>query len=99
MALYESGMLSADQINAYNYHWTGSGGIPDMLANAGWTQVSPEEAEAGDVVVHRNIHVLVYAGDGRCWDENSAVISSGGDPPTEKTIGYDLSQCEIWRAP
>lgn len=99
MALYNSGMLSADQINSYNYHWTGSGGIPDMLAAAGWTQVSPDEAQPGDVVNHRNIHVLVYAGDGQCWDQTSAVVSSSGYPPSGTTTSYNLYQCEIWRAP
>ncbi|MGN1269533.1 MAG: hypothetical protein ACI4UU_01510 [Clostridia bacterium] len=99
MALYSSGMLSADQINAYNYHWTGDGGIPDMLAAAGWTQVSPSEAQPGDVVNHLNIHVLIYAGNGMCWDQNSAVVSSRGNPPTGTMVTYNLNKCQIWRAP
>lgn len=99
MALHNSGLLSAEQINAYNYHWTGSGGIPSMLAAAGWTQVDPSEAQPGDIVNHNTVHVLVYAGNGQCWDQTSAVYSSRGWPPSGTTTTYDLNKCEIWRAP
>lgn len=95
MALYLSGMLTPEQINAYNYHWTGSGGIPSMLQAAGWYQVSPSEAQPGDVINDYTVHVLVYAGDGRFWDQNSATGSS----PLGTTVGYDLNRCQIWRAP
>lgn len=97
--LYHSGALTEEQINAYNYHWTGDGGIPDMLENAGWIQVPPSEAQPGDVVNHYTVHVMIYAGNGRVWDQTSCVVSSSGSAPTGTTIPYDISSCQIWRAP
>mgnify|MGYP004494513341 CR=1 FL=1 len=97
--LYYSGLLTADQINAYNYHWTGSGGIPDMLAAAGWKQVSPSEAQPGDVVNDYEVHAMIYAGDGKIWDETSCVVMSNGRPPSGTTYEYDISGCQVWRAP
>ena len=97
--LYYSGALTEDQINAYNYHYTGSGGIPDMLKAAGWRQVSASEIQPGDVVNKNSVHVLIYAGDGQFWDQTSGVVSSSGSPPRKTTVSYNLSGCEIWRAP
>lgn len=34
IVLYRSGLLTEDQINSYNYNYTGSGGIPNMLSAA-----------------------------------------------------------------
>ena len=95
--LYYSGALTAEQINAYNYQWTGAGGVPDMLAAAGWYQVDPSEAQPGDVVNKYEIHVMIYAGNGQVWDQRSCVTSSNGDPPTATTRPYDISNCQIWR--
>ncbi len=97
--LYYSGMLTEEQINAYNYHWTGDGGIPNMLENAGWIQVSPSDAKPGDVVNNFTVHVMIYAGNGKVWDQTSCVVSSSGTPPTGTTKSYDISNCQIWRAP
>lgn len=97
--LYHAGVLTAQQINAYNYHYTGGGGVPDMLKAAGWREVPASQAQPGDVVNHYGVHVMIYAGNGRVWDQTSAVVSSSGANPTGTTRTYDLSQCQIWRAP
>lgn len=97
--LYYAGVLTESQINAYNYHWTGSGGIPDMLKAAGWTQIPASQAQPGDVVNDYTVHVMIYAGDGKVWDQRSAVTSSSGTPPTGTTRSYNISGCQIWRAP
>ena len=99
MVLYKSGALTPAQINAYNYHWTGDGGIPSMLAAAGWHQVSPSEAQPGDVVNDFTVHAMIYAGNGQVWDQTSCVYSSRGEPPCKTTRSYDISGCQIWRAP
>lgn len=95
--LYYAGLLTADQINAYNYHWTGNGGVPDMLKAAGWYQVDPSQAQPGDVINKFEIHVMIYAGNGQVWDQTSAVVSSSGTPPTGTTKNYDISNCQVWR--
>lgn len=95
--LYYAGVLTADQINAYNYHWTGDGGVPDMLKAAGWYQVDPSQAQPGDVVNKYTKHVMIYAGNGKVWDQTSAVVSSSGVPPTGTTKNYDISGCQVWR--
>lgn len=97
--LYYAGVLKANQINSYAYHWTGAGGVPSMLQAAGWRKVPASQVQPGDVVNHNTVHVMIYAGNGRVWDQTSAVVSSSGNPPTGKTTTYDLSVCEIWRAP
>ena len=98
--LWKSGLLTKEQINAYNYHWTGDGGIPDMLNAAGWKiRKNPADAVAGDVVLNNpgiNGHVLIYAGkdangNDTYWDQNTGVISSYGNPPTGKPIVYNSS--------
>ena len=99
LVLYRSGALTPEQINAYNYHWTGSGGIPDMLKAAGWHQVSASEAQPGDVVVDYTVHAMIYAGNGKVWDQSSCVISSSGNPPTRSETQYNISSCQVWRAP
>ena len=99
LVLYRAGVLTPEQINAYNYQYTGSGGVGDMLAAAGWHQVSPAEAQPGDVVNDYECHALIYAGNGQCWDQTSCVISSKGYPPSRTTVSYDLTGCQIWRAP
>ena len=99
LVLYRSGALTPEQINAYNYQYTGSGGVPDMLKAAGWQQVSPSQAQPGDVVIDYEVHAMIYAGDGKVWDQASCVISSSGNPPTRSTRSYDISGCQIWRSP
>ena len=99
LVLYRSGALTPAQINAYNYQYTGSGGVPDMLQAAGWQRVSPSQAQPGDVVVDYEVHAMIYAGDGKVWDQTSCVISSSGNPPIRGTRDYNISGCQIWRAP
>ena len=95
--LYYAGVLTEEQINAYNYHWTGAGGVPDMLAAAGWHQVDPSQAQPGDVINKYEIHVMIYAGNGEVWDQTSCVTSSSGNPPSGTTKPYDISGCQVWR--
>lgn len=103
--LYHAGLLTEDQINAYNYHWTGEGGIPDMLAAAGWTQVSHDDIQPGDVINDFTVHVLIYAGGDMVWDQTSAVVSSSGKPPSGGPYaGWSSkykgrSNVQVWRAP
>lgn len=97
--LYYAGVLTESQINSYNYHWTGAGGVPDMLKAAGWTQVSVSQAQPGDVVNDYTVHVMIYAGNGRIWDQRSAVTSSSGTPPTGTTRARNIDGCQIWRPP
>lgn len=105
VVLYKSGLLTEEQINAYNYNYTGNGGIPDMLKAAGWTQVSHDEIQPGDVINDVGVHVLIYAGDGKVWDQNCGVINAGGSPPTgEPYNGWETqykgrSNVQVWRAP
>ena len=70
-----------------------------MLKAAGWREVPASQAQPGDVVNHYGVHVMIYAGNGRVWDQTSAVVSSSGANPTGTTRTYDLSKCQIWRAP
>lgn len=104
VVLYKSGILTADQMNAYNYNYTGSGGLPDMLSAAGWTEVSHSEIQPGDVINEVGVHALIYAGGNMVYDQNCGVVSSYGNPP----IGgpYDgwsyyngKANVQVWRAP
>ena len=97
--LYYSGLLTEEHINKYSYHFTGAGGIPDMLEDAGWRLVPESEVQPGDVVNNFGEHVMIYAGDGKVWDQTSMVISSNGTPPTGTTKPHSISGCQIWRAP
>lgn len=104
IVLYKSGLLTESQINAYNYNYTGSGGVPDMLKAAGWHQVEHSEIQTGDVINDYGNHVLIYAGGNKVYDQNCGVVSSSGRAP----IGgpYDgwsrysgNSNVQVWRAP
>lgn len=104
IVLYKSGLLTEDQINAYNYHYTGSGGVPDMLAAAGWTKVSHDEAQPGDVINDVGTHVMIYAGGNLIYDECCGVVSSDGNPPIgapyENWNNYKgKDSVQVWRAP
>ena len=105
IVLYQSGLLTADQINAFNYNYTGSGGIPDMLSAAGWTQVSHDEIQPGDVINDVGNHVLIYAGDGLVYDQNCGVVSSSGRAPLGGPYSawfsryYGNANVQVWRAP
>ena len=105
-ALYKSGLLTADQINKYNYHYTGKGGIPDMLQAAGWRQVSMSEIKAGDVVVDYGVHVLIYAGGDNYYDNKTCIRGSsyGGYYQAIKSVRsgfstYRNKNVQVWRAP
>lgn len=105
IVLYKAGILTADQINPYNYHLTSAEGIPEMFAAAGWTQVSHDEIQPGDVINDVGIHVLIYAGGDLVWDQNSGVISSSGNPPSGGPYAAWTSKykgngnVQVWRAP
>ena len=95
MVLYQSGALTEDQINSYNYHWTGAGGVPSMLRAAGWTKASISEAEPGDVLVREGYHTMIYAGNGQVWDQSTC----SGVRRTGPFTYYDLSGYDVWKAP
>ena len=104
--LYKSGLLTADQINKYNYHYTGKGGIPDMLQAAGWSQVNMSEIKEGDVVVDYGVHVLIYAGGDNYYDNRTCIHGSsyGGYYQATKSVRsgfsyYRNKNVQIWRAP
>ncbi len=86
IVLYKSGLLTADQINAFNYNYTGTGGLPDMLEAAGWRRVSHSEIQPGDVINDRDKHALIYAGGDLVYDQNCGVISSEGRRTNWRTI-------------
>lgn len=102
--LYKSGLLTPSQINKYAYHWTGDGGVPDMLKAAGWRQVSMDEIQPGDVVNNFKIHVLIYAGGDLYYDQGTCTVSSSGKAPTRSVksgfnSSYRNSSYQVWRAP
>ena len=101
--LYKAGLLTAEQIEKYDWHSTFPGGIPDMLKAAGWTQVDPADKQPGDVINHLTVHVMIYAGDGKIWDQHCGVTSSHGDPPITGgpfTSTYaSRTDVQVWRAP
>lgn len=104
IVLYKSGALTADQLNAYNYNYTGSGGLPDMLAAAGWREVSHDEIQPGDVINHYGQHALIYAGGDMVYDQNCGVVSSGGRAPIGAPFnGWSRykgrADVQVWRAP
>lgn len=102
IVLYKSGKLTADQINAYNYHATWSGGVPSMLEAAGWRRVNPAEKQPGDVINNLGEHVAIYAGDGKIYDQNCGVVSSGGRPAKGEPFisSYATNNSyQVWRAP
>ena len=100
--LYRAGLLPADHINKYNYHWTGSGGIPDMLRDAGWKKVPMSERQPGDVANKEGVHVLIYAGGDNYYDQSTCVVSSSGKAPSRSIKSGFMSaygSYDIWRAP
>ena len=104
IVLYKSGMLTEQQINAYNYNATFEGGISNMLQAAGWHKVSHSEIQPGDVINNYGVHALIYAGGNKVYDQSCGVVSSNGAPP--KGGPYDAwswysgnSNVEVWRAP
>lgn len=104
IVLYKSGLLTESQINAYNYNYTGDGGIPDMLRAAGWRQVSHSEIQPGDVINDYTNHVLIYAGGNKVYDQTCGVVSSSGNPPKGGPYDYwshykGNSNVQVWRAP
>lgn len=99
VVLYESGLLTADQINAYNYHWTGSGGVGDMLEAAGWQRVSASEAQPGDVCVDLTVHAFIYAGGDLIYDEYCAQGLSSIEPYSNWSNYSGKSSLQVWRAP
>ena len=95
MVLYQSGLLTADQINEYNYHYTGPGGIPNMLQAAGWQKVPFSEIQPGDVLNSSGYHVMIYAGNGMVYDQNTCTGPKYGTAFPDSTI----SSYTVWRAP
>lgn len=100
VVLYKSGALTEDQINSFNYNYTGAGGIPDMLEAAGWYQVPVSEAKPGDIINNYGIHVMIYAGNGSLYDEDCAQGMKTTSPRSDTWPYYESSPLtQIWRAP
>lgn len=100
--LYKAGLLTEEQITKYAWHYTGNGGIPDMLKAAGWTQVDPSEKQPGDVINNPSVHVVIYAGGNLIYDQNCGVISSSGSKPILAPFRSQYatnSSYQVWRAP
>ena len=98
--LYRSGLLTADQINAYNFHYTGSGGVSDMLEAAGWTQHSYSEAQPGDVIVDYTVHTLIYAGGDNYYDQTCAMNQYNTAGSVCSGWNYYANRgVQVWRAP
>lgn len=105
LVLYHAGWLTADQINPFNYHYTVD--YPNMLKAAGWTQVSKDNLQPGDVLNKpadgNSGHVVIYVGGGMIYDQTSCVISSSGRAPSRgpKSGQYYIDNPDFiaWRAP
>lgn len=108
--LYHSGLVTKDQLG------TGFNAVqsyPSILESAGWTKVTGNitnwsQAKPGDVLVQYDTvgnasrHVMIYAGNGKVYDERTCVTSSSGDAPTgaPRSHNWTLSKnCQVWRAP
>lgn len=98
LVLYKSKLLKEEYINSYNYNWSGEGGIPRMLMDAGWKKVAPEEINPGDIVVNYGIYCCIYAGNKSYWDYTSCIFGdkNAGKPHPNYV---DVEQCLIFRAP
>lgn len=99
VVLYKSGALTEDQINAYNYHFTGYGGFPDMLSAAGWVQVDPSEAQPGDVVNAYGHHVMIYAGGNGVYDEACAQQNHTIEPSGNWNYYANWPGIQVFRRP
>ena len=100
--LYKAGLLTAEQIQPYAWHWTGAGGVPDMLRAAGWTLVTDGSRQPGDVIVNYTVHTCIYAGPGMIWDQRAGVFSSNGSPPIGGPYASQYASnpsYQCWRAP
>lgn len=95
--LYKSGLMTANQLNKYNYHATWI--QKEMFEKEGWRKIPFSQAKPGDVVIHKpgsQGHALIYAGGNLCWDETSA--TSRTNSTVSKSNSY-LSEAYIYRAP
>lgn len=99
VVLYRAGALTEDQINAYNYHFTGAGGFPDMLPAAGWVQVDPSEAQPGDVVNAYGYHVMIYAGGNGVYDEACAQQNHTIEPSGNWNYYANWPGIQVFRRP
>lgn len=103
LVLYRSGLMTEQQINKYNYHYTGEGGIPNMLKAAGWKKVSKSNLKPGDVInkpsyrAYGGGHAVMYVGHGTVWDETSATNKTKKGKSASRYINN--SGFVAWRAP
>ena len=97
--LYYAGVVSADIINRHAMHSAHAEGIPAIMEEAGWKKVDPSEAQPGDVIDKLDRHAAIYAGDGKIWDEATAVFRTSGKGPIGEPYTYDISSCLVYRMP
>ena len=98
VVLYKSGLLAENQINSYNYHYAGKGGISDMLEAAGWTKVKVSEARPGDIINVYDYHTLIYAGGNYCYDVTCAQDNHSIEPRALSYYKND-ARTQVWSAP
>ena len=97
IVLYLSGRLTAEQINKFNYHYTGD--LPNMFEAAGLKKISWEEAVPGDIYVNRpggfydgehcgHVMILANKDTGDCWDQNSCCDGGNGGTTVKHSEDY-----------
>ncbi len=73
IVLWKTGKLSKDTINKHGY-WAAND-IAEMAAAERWQKLNAnDKLIEGDILVNSGEHVAIYAGDGKVWDEYTAVI-------------------------
>ena len=77
--LYKSGVVSLEEwqyLASKNYGYHNPRNLAGSLKELGWQQVSPRDAQPGDVVSNGK-HVVIYAGDDKYWDVDSGTGEHG----------------------
>lgn len=104
MVLYYSKTFKAETINMYNYN--GTGGIKNLLKDAGWQQISYAEAEPGDVGIWDGTktetgHAFFYWTNDTVWDESVYQYYYWGEYKNcNGPHGYShMKQATYYRAP
>ena len=94
LVLYQSKLLTEEQINEYNYNWCGEDGLPSMLESAGWIKMDSSQAMPGDILINYGINAMIYGGRNIYWDYTSCVKQVTGESSVRDITGYS-----VYRAP
>lgn len=95
LVLYVSKIFTEEQLNAYNYNWSGEGGLSSLLKGAGWIKVEPAEIQPGDIAINPGKHAMIYAGNSTFYDQETCTGIKTKDP-IERS---DYSEYTIYSAP